>query len=274
MTVHGHVDGADVMGTPTAIHRGPQGAVGQFVAECDHSHSRPDDPIVFPGEPDRSHLHDFFGSRSANADSTVVDLRASSTSCDLLADTASYWSPAVFVDGVHVEPLVATAYYRAGVGVDPSTVASFPDGLAMIAGDQSADDAQPIEVAGWSCGGSSRRFTEPPRCASDAPLRLEVTFPDCWNGVDLDLPGHRRHVHYSQNGSCPDSHPVAMPQLTFAVTYPLSGDVSSLRLASGEPHTLHADFLNAWDPIRLETEVDLCIRRGVVCGISDGRVEG
>lgn len=269
---HAGVDSADTMGSPSAIHSGPQGSVGQFVVECAYSHSAPDDPIVHPGEPGRSHLHDFFGSRSASADSTVESLRASGTSCDLAADTASYWSPSVFVDGVQVKPLAATAYYRPAVEVDPSVVVAYPDGLAMIAGDQSADESQPAEIVGWSCGGSSRRASEPPRCTPDAMLRLDVTFPDCWNGVDLDVPGHRRHVHYSRGGECPNSHPVHLPQLTFSVTYPLHGEVT-LRLASGEPHTAHADFLNAWDPSRLETEVDLCIRGQVVCGISDGRVE-
>lgn len=271
--MHGHIDEADVMGRPSGLHLGPQGSVGQFVAECDYSHSRPDDPIVFPGESGRSHLHDFFGSRSASADSTVATLRASTTSCDLNADTASYWSPSLFFDDAQVEPLAAIAYYRAGVDVDPASVTVFPDGLAMIAGDQSATRHQPTEVVGWSCGGSSQRSPEPPLCSKDAPLRLEITFPDCWNGVDVDVVGHRRHVHYSRDGSCPRSHPIVMPQLTFAVIYPLWGDVSSLRLASGAPYTAHADFLNAWDPERLATEVELCVRRGVVCGISDGRFE-
>lgn len=270
---HGDVDPATVMGSPSEIHVGPQGAVGQFVAECDYSHSLPDDPIVFPGEPGRSHLHDFFGSRSASAISTVDSLRESETSCDVGADTASYWSPSVFLDGVQIEPRAAIAYYRAGVGVDPSAVADLPDGLAMIAGDQSAVGNQSTNVVGWSCGGSSRRSAEPPLCSPDAPLRVEVTFPDCWNGVDASVEGHRRHVHYSRDGRCPSSHPVAIPQLTFAVIYPLWGDVSSLRLASGAPHTAHADFLNAWDPDRLATEVELCVRRGAVCGISDGRLD-
>lgn len=271
---HSDVDPSDVMGEPGDVHSGPQGSVGQFVAECAYSHSAPDDPIVYPGEPGRSHLHDFFGSRSASADSTVESLRGSETSCDLAADTASYWSPSVFVDGVQVKPLAATAYYRPAVDVDPAKVVAYPDGLAMIAGDQSATSAQPVGIVGWSCGGSSRRTAEPPRCTPDAMLRLDVTFPDCWNGVDLDVPGHRRHLHYSIDGECPNSHPIHVPQLTFSVTYPLHGDVLGLRLASGEPRTAHADFLNAWDPTRLETEVALCIRGQAVCGISDGRVEG
>lgn len=272
--VHVDVESASVMGVPVAVHTGPQGDVGQFVAECDFSHAAPIDPIVFPGRDGASHLHDFFGSRAVDASSTGATLVGTDTSCDLAADSASYWSPAVFVDGEKIDPVLATAYYRAAVGVDGSTVVPFPTGLMMIAGDQSASGPQPETVLGWSCGGSSRRTSELPTCASDTPLRLEITFPDCWNGVDLDTPGHRRHVHYSQNGECPSGHPVSIPQLTFAVTYPLSGEIEKLRLASGEPHTAHADFVNGWDPERLATEVELCINRDVVCGISDGRLEG
>lgn len=272
--VHGDVESASVMGVPVAVHFGPQGDVGQFVAECGFSHSAPVDPIVHPGRSGASHLHDFFGSRAVDESSTGVSLLGSETTCDLAADTASYWSPAVFVDGEKVDPVVATAYYRAAVGIDGGDVVPFPTGLAMIAGDQSSSSSQPVEITGWACGGSSRRTSFVPACAPDTPLRLEITFPDCWNGRDLDVPGHRRHLHYSQNGKCPPGHPVSIPQLTFAVSYPLSGELVGLRLASGEPHTAHADFLNGWEPDRLATEVELCIHRDVVCGISDGRFAG
>ena len=48
---------------------GPQGRVPQFKVECAWSHSAPDDPIVHPNHPGRSHLHDFFGSTETDADS-------------------------------------------------------------------------------------------------------------------------------------------------------------------------------------------------------------
>jgi hypothetical protein len=38
-------------------------------------------------------------------------------------------------------------------------------------------------------------------------------------------------------------------------------------LASGGVHTAHADFLNAWDQEKLETEVELCINRNLTCGV-------
>ena len=77
------IDGASATGAPTeggapaeggaapVRHLGPQGTVGQFVVECGYSHSAPDDPIVYPGQPGMSHEHDFFGNVTTDADSTL-----------------------------------------------------------------------------------------------------------------------------------------------------------------------------------------------------------
>ena len=41
------------------------------------------------------------------------------------------------------------------------------------------------------------------RCLS---IRAQVTFPSCWNGVDLDSPNHKDHVSFS--ASPPPSLPL------------------------------------------------------------------
>ena len=51
-----------------------------FVVTCTFSHRLADDPIVFPGQPGMSHLHDFFGANTTNAFSTYDSLRSSSFS--------------------------------------------------------------------------------------------------------------------------------------------------------------------------------------------------
>jgi hypothetical protein len=142
----------------------------------------------------------------------------------------------------------------------------------MIAGDPLATEPQPVSVVAWSCGNGSRRDVRPPSCDSSALLRLDVTFPDCWDGVNLDVPGHRDHLRYSSAGRCPESHPTAIPQLVLSVTYPVHGAVGGMRLASGSLLSGHADFVNSWDQEELESEVDLCIRRQNVCRISSGRM--
>ena len=138
----------------------------------------------------------------------------------------------------------------------------------MVGGHSDATDSQPLSVVAWSCGPGGERSSEPPPCADGpAGLRLWVTFPDCWDGTRLDSDDHHAHVAYSHDGQCGDEHPVPVPQLQFAVDYPpTSGGPFSL--ASGPIETAHADFWNAWDEDKLADEVDLCLHRDLVCGIS------
>lgn len=44
-------------------------------------------------------------------------------------------------------------------------------------------------------------------------IRLEVAFPSCWDGKNLDSDDHRSHMAYPdlvQDGNCPDTHPVRL----------------------------------------------------------------
>lgn len=264
---------APAPGSFAAIHTGPQGLVGQFVVKCGYSHTAPDDPIVHPGMAGMSHSHDFFGSRLTNATSTAASLTDGPTTCNQKKDTAAYWAPTLFDHGTAVEPLGAVAYYRPAPGVDPTTVQPFPAGLMMIAGNSMAEGPQPIEVAAWTCGSSSNLQAEPPICPADAPLRSHLTFADCWDGVHLDSDDHRAHVAASHDGRCPKDHPVALPQLTLTVRYPVSGTGHDLTLASGPTFTVHADFFNAWDEAELTSQVDLCLHRSVVCSVASNRAE-
>ena len=269
---HTHADTAN--GQPDRVLSGPQGRVAQFVVECAYSHQAFDDPIVHPGEPGASHLHVFFGNTTTDASSTAESLLAGDTTCNQQLDTASYWAPAVIVDGVVQTPVKSVAYYRAGPDVDPTTVQPYPLGLQMLGGNSGATEPQPVSVVAWTCGAGSIREVEPPECPADRNLRLLVTFPDCWNGVDLVSDDHISHVAYSHLGQCPTSHPVPIPQLQFSVEYPVHGPTDGLELASGGLLTGHADFFNAWDPDRLAREVRNCIHRGVVCGVASGRTDG
>ena len=250
---------------------GPQGRVPQFVVECGFSHVAPDDPIVHPGHSGRSHQHVFFGNTTTDADSTVDDLAAGGTTCDQHLDLASYWAPALVDHGQVVEPSRAVAYYRPGVGIDPATVEPYPYGLMMVGGDQVAAEPQSLDVVAWSCGTGSERAATPPTCPDERPLRMAVSFPDCWDGERLDSPDHNGHVARSRDGACPGSHPVPMPQLLLTISYPITGGGHDLALASGSLLTGHADFFNAWDEDKLRTEVESCIHRGLTCGVASNR---
>lgn len=273
--VHQHVHPDDTsLGRPDRPVTGPQGAVPQFLVECEFSHAAEDDPIVYPGQPGASHLHVFFGNTSVDADTTTESLAGGDTTCDQQLDRAAYWAPALLRDGEMVTPVKSTAYYRPGVDVDPTIVQPFPAGLEMIAGSAGATEPQPVSIVAWSCGLGIEREVLPPECAPDRVLRLLVTFPDCWDGVHLDSADHKSHVAYSSKGVCPGSHPVPVPQLQFSVEYPVWGSTAGLELASGDLITGHADFMNGWDPDKLASEVELCLHREVVCGVTSGRKTG
>jgi hypothetical protein len=262
------------LGVPDRGFAGPQGRVAQFVVECEFSHALPDDPIVYPGEPGASHVHVFFGNTTVTGDSTAAELLDDPTTCDNPLDTASYWAPALLREGRMIEPVKSTAYYRPGPDVVPASVQPFPPGLLMIAGDPFATEPQPLAVAAWTCGTGAEREPEPPECPSSRDARMLITFPDCWDGENLDSEGHRAHVRYSTGGACPDSHPVPVPQLTFSVQYPVTGPTDGLSLTSGGLYSGHADFVNSWDQATLEQEVALCLNRDLVCSITSGRLTG
>jgi hypothetical protein len=271
-TLHAH-GSAEVAGTP-ARHTGPQGRVPQFVATCTYTHSAPDDPIVHYQHPGRSHRHDFYGSPDTNAYSTADLLTGGETSCDKPADTAAYWQPTLYEGDEAVVPLKVDAYYRPGVGVDPAVVEPFPFGLELIAGDPTRTEASQMDQsAGWVCGASPEMHTEPPDCPGTAPLHMVLTFPDCWDGRHTRSDDFRSHAAYSTDGECPDTHPVHVPQLMMSINYGFSGPADDLRLASGNVHSAHGDFFNAWDPEGLEREVANCINRDVVCDVVSNRAE-
>lgn len=262
---------AAVLGVPDRVIAGPQGRQGQFVVECGYSHAAHDDPILYPGVPDASHLHVFFGNTGTDAASTIDSLDAGATTCQQQRDRAAYWVPALYLDGTMIEPVRSLAYYRAGIDVDPAMVEPYPHGLMMIAGDAGATAAQPVEVAAWTCGTGIDHRSTPPTCPDGTNLRLLVTFPDCWNGVDLGEVDPRAHVAYSSGGSCPAGYPVHIPQLQFGVEFDHTGSTAGLELASGGLFSGHADFVNTWDPAKLAGEVELCIRRDLVCNVTSDR---
>ncbi len=256
-----------------ARHLGPQGRVGQFVVHCGYSHSGAHDPIVHLGHEGRSHRHDFYGADSVDSHSTAESLLGTGTTCEKPADTAAYWQPTLYDHGAVVEPTGIAAYYRAAPGVDPLDVETMPVGLAMIAGDQTAAEPQDGEATGWVCGSRTRITDEPPECPASAPLRLMLTFHDCWDGEHLDSADHQSHVAYSDAGRCPASHPVHIPQVTVSVMFPISGPGHDLTLASGNIYSAHGDFLNAWEPDGLLREIEQCIHRDVVCNLASNRDE-
>jgi hypothetical protein len=139
---------------------------GAFYVKCPFTHRAGDDPIVFPGEPGRSHLHDFLGNKSTDAFSTPETLARAGTTCKRSADRSAYWIPTLYQDGQPIKASDATANYKSGLRNYPSIV-PFPEGFRMIAGDSAARDRQIGHVVDWSC--PQGRMVAPGRASDDSP---------------------------------------------------------------------------------------------------------
>jgi hypothetical protein len=214
-----------------------------FALGCGFSHSNNDDPIVFAGQPGKSHNHTFVGNRSVGAETTPNTLLAGPTTCDNTADSSGYWFPTLYIGQDAVVPLTSIVYYVKRTTQD---IVAHPPGLKMIAGNAYARTRQAKGIVSWSCGGGGGlpRYYKVPYCRDDGVLRLEINFPNCWNGRTLDSADHKRHMAYARNGVCPASHPTAVPTLAIIVLYPPVP--ASARVSSGK-FALHADFINGWD---------------------------
>jgi hypothetical protein len=237
-----------------------------FISVCTFSHRASDDPIVYPGQPNRSHDHSFFGNVSTDAVSTPATLREAPTTCDRPEDTAAYWAPTLLVDDKPVPPVDATVYYRRRT---LGRVRAFPPGLEIVAGNSHATAPQRTRIVWWDCGTHGHVAPSPrvPTCPAggSTTLRLNVRFPDCWDGTRLDSPDHQSHMAYSSRGVCPPSRPVAVPSITLIVQYPIAGGAGVTLASSGEL-TGHADFVNAWQQAGLERLVQYCLNALRTCG--------
>lgn len=241
---------------------------GMFKVICDFSHRAGDDPIVYPGQPGKAHLHDFFGNRTTDAFSTLASLSRGGTTCGNAHDKAAYWAPVLYQDGRAVTPTQVQAYYR-GSNRDPGAIRTFPTGLKMVAGSSMATKPQSVDVAGWTCIDNPPNFSATmPTCKAGQKLRNRIRFPECWDGTHLDSPDHHSHLAYLVNGRCPAGHPVAVPRLDIEVHYgAIPGGASRVRLSSGSWTSLHADFFNAWDATTLQGLVRRCLNTPTKCDI-------
>ena len=243
-----------------------QTSVGSFLTHCRFSHRNADDAIVYPREPGESHDHTYIGNTSTNAFSTYESLRAAGTTCTRHGDTAAYWVPTIIENGQPLDALGATIYYRSRTS---SSIRAFPAGLRMIAGDAAAMMPQGMMVTYWHCGmtGGVSRSSNVPTCPGTPgrTLRLQVNFPNCWDGTNLDSTDHKSHMAYSRGGRCPASHPVVVPAISLIVRYPSAGG-PGVQLASGSSFSGHADFFNAWDQSELTRLVETCLDARVRCG--------
>jgi len=232
---------------------------GLFILKCGPSHLAQVDPIVSPGTTS-AHLHEFFGNRSTNANSTYASMVAAGTTCPNRNDTAGYWSPALIgPSGSVVNADGISAYYK-NDPVSYSTTQPFPPDFRMVAGGPGS-----LAVAFWSCKSEGVKYSSPPKCASSTFPRAIVHFPQCWDGVRLDSPDHRSHVAYPRSGACPSTHRVKVPHVKLYIRFPQSIGGPGYAFSDGNLIP-HADYWNTWQQPALVDLVRRCLNAGVDCG--------
>ncbi len=248
---------------------------GFFHTICGYSHSLHDDPIVRPGLPGLSHMHDFGGNATTNAYSTLASLQAGSTNCfvhapDTMADRSGYWVPQLIFNGQPVSFIQQQTYYQSKIGV----VVTPPPGIELVAGNAKATAPQPTSVVKFTCSGSAGSVigaqTAPPVCPDGSLLKIVVQTPNCLahtlivNGPDGV--NDTSQSTYATNGQCPPGYDPIV-QARIEVKYPPGVDGrGTIAFASGPYWTMHADWFNAWDATTLNRFVTYCINAGVDCG--------
>ena len=264
---------------------------GYFRVKCEVSHFAFDDPIVFPGNPGRAHLHMFFGNTEANAYSTFESLLNTGTgTCngeDL--NRTAYWVPAMLdSEGNALIPEQIMVYYKNDnfrLNGANELVEPFPDNLQIIAGNPMATSPQTDYTGAWqsqkaisfSCGppyrSDDRKQALIPDCSgSGNQLEMQIAFPQCVNEA-AGYQSDQSHVSYSENGyygaACPDSHPTDISSIMYRIFFNpeeyggsltnlhLSSDVKMDRILPGGT-TAHADWFGAWQSDAMDMWVDNC----------------
>ncbi|HWO71112.1 MAG TPA: DUF1996 domain-containing protein [Actinomycetota bacterium] len=253
---------------PAPVRAGSVGG-GFFNLQCRLSHRAPDDPIVFPGQPGASHLHDFFGNRRTGADSTRASMLGARTTCTLSADTSAYWVPTLLdANGDPVPVRKVQVYYRSASG---TLVRAFPTNLKIIAGGDTLDPPAPTRSQrslSWACGDTAPYLPSPPDCTGTGLyVTAHIHFPDCWDGEHRDATDHRSHMTFGSPG-CPPGY-VAVPRLRLHVQYATTNAEGATLVSDGSGGlpggTLHADFWNTWDQDALRFLVRRCLNAGRAC---------
>lgn len=271
--------------------------VGAFRFICGAGQLAYDDPIVYPGQPGKSHLHQFYGNLGANANSTFASLRASGdSSCNNMgngtaANRSAYWMPAMFDGkGNVVQPDYVQVYYKqvpAGSAECQSMgkCVGIPNGLRFIFGYDMINNRKSTYPGHYHCegAGSTTKVTQSITeqrglCAVGAKLVALVDTPKCWDGKNLDVADHRSHLSDMVSGKCPATHPYLIPQFTLGAHYTVAAgdDVGLWSLSSDAMHpelpkgsTFHADYFEAWDESVKHMWQDNCINKKLNCSGGD-----
>jgi len=277
--------------------------VGAFRIQCQVSHMNNDDPMVFPGIKDATHHHTYYGHTGVKFDTDLMTLANSGTStCHGGAmNKSAYWHPTMIDSRTNAPVLpngnTAMFYYKTGYGgVAPRYIQPPPKGLRILTGNPRAINPNEVQNIRYVCinpvAGHSEgrpRQSSIPNCSVGHDMLLEISFPQCWDGKNLDSPNHKDHMaqpvgSQTVNG-CPVSHPVPIPQITLNMNFRVTSANQSAnwRLSSDNyafngnnaGYSGHADWVNGWDEAIFAGIVRNCLNTSKDCKahlLGDGRV--
>lgn len=245
------------------------------------------DPIVYPGVPNSSHHHTFVGNDNVNPDSTTESLHETGgTRCmGGIANKSSYWWPTPYdtATGKVKSPKYALLYYNTQPSSEVAeALVTVPTGLKMIAGDASNSTLEGADHYEWFCGSTmvNSGKTIPPNCSTSNDIRVQIKFPMCWDGINVDSPDHKSHMAYevgSTGNRCPVSHPVRIPNIRFIIVFAnpkTNTETAGWRLSSDNYDeampgglSMHADLMSAWDNQWLDMIIANCLKAKKDCGL-------
>lgn len=277
---------------------------GEFRVSCLPSHMSNDDPLLYPNQQGAAHHHTFYGNTSVNYKSDMMSFATTgnSTCSGGIMNRSAYWVPSM-IDTNTNTPLLpmdgAIFYYKVG-SLDGSLITAPPKGLRMITGDMTAKGPSEKPGAMFTCinpvlGNSNGiPWTKHiPNCPVGNYLEMAETFPQCWDGKNLDSPNHQDHMAFPSRREgtappndfyCPATHPVPIPEVSIHLKFTVSkaNQTQSWRLSSDNyPTTLaggyssHADWVNGWDQEILKGIVKNCLngkKDGHAHLLCDGRM--
>jgi len=247
------------------------------------------DPLMFSqtGECLSDHVHRFYGAasdRTMRPGVSYADLRnASGNTGNVEENKSLYWNPAIYkVVNQNsnkryqiVDVWFASAYYVWRTG----QANAFPNGLKM-----KASDSEEVARVRRVCDGQfACERTDSGGCQGYGPsnqqqhgflpikgcseLEINIKFPTCWDGVNLEAKDGAKHVVYADecdgkehnecfDFDCPSSHPVKMPELHLYVRV-LDYEGGAHVFADGSD-VFHSDYFSGWDEDKLQHVLDNC----------------